>query len=75
MRYLPLLILLDKEFRFPPTACNGCHDVLTMSIDINNITILDIYGVDYRCIIHGIGKSEAIKLSRNADLSEKSGSL
>ena len=72
---MPLLILLDKEFRFPPTACNGCHDVLTMSIDINNITILDIYGVDYRCIIHGIVKSEAIKLSRNADLSEKSESL
>ena len=75
MRYLPLLILLDKEFRFPPTACNGCHDVLTMSVGMKNITILDVYGVDYRCIIDGTGKSEAIKLSRNADFSEKSESL
>ena len=75
MRYLLLLILLDKEFRFPPTACSGCHDVLTMSIGIKNITISDIYGVDYCCIIDGTVKREAIKLSRNADFSEKSESL
>ena len=46
-----------------------------MPIELNSITILNIHGVDYRCTISGINKSEAINLLRNADLSEKSGLL
>ena len=42
---------LDKIFRFQPTACNDCHDVLMMSIDINNIAILNIHSINYCCII------------------------
>ena len=44
-------------------------------MSLNNIAILDIYSVDYRCIIAGISKSEAMKLLKNADLSEKIGRL
>ena len=29
---------------------NGCHDVLTMSMNLNNIAILNINGLDYRGI-------------------------
>ena len=36
-----------------------------MSIDINNITILNIDAVNYRCIIVDIGRSEAISLLEN----------
>ena len=61
----------DKGFKFQSSACNGCHDVLMMSIDINSITILDIHGVDYRCIIAGICKSEAINIFKNPNLSRK----
>ena len=38
-----------------------------------DITILNIYGADYCCIINGIGKSKAVYLFKNVDLSEKSG--
>ena len=38
------------------------------------MAILNINGIDYRCIIFRISKSEAKNLLRNADLSEKSGS-
>ena len=31
--------------------------------------------IDYRCIISRFSKSEAVKLLRNANLSEKSGKL
>ena len=75
MHFLSLLVSVDKVFKFQPAACNGCHDVLIMSIDFNIITILNIDGIDYRCIIAGISKSEAINLLRNAYLSEKSGSF
>ena len=46
---------------------------VVMFIDIINITILNIYGFDYHCII--VVKNEAINLSKNDDLSEISGSL
>ena len=42
-----------------------------MSVDINSITISNIYILDYRYIINIITKSEAINLLINADLSEK----
>ena len=46
-----------------------------MSINLNDIAILDINGVDYRCIISGITKSKALNLLQNADLNERSGTL
>ena len=44
-------------------------------MDLNDIAILNICGVDYRCIVNGIRKSKAVNLIQNADLSEKSGTL
>ena len=46
-----------------------------ISINLSNITILKTKNVDYRCIITGISKNEAVKLSQNIDLTEKSGTL
>ena len=40
----------------------GCHDVLMMSMNISNIAILNIHGVDYYCINSGISKSEVVNL-------------
>ena len=45
---------LDKGFRFQATVFNGCHDVLMMSMNLNNIAILNIHGIDYHCIINEI---------------------
>ena len=33
-------------------ACNGCHDLLMMPINLNEVTILNITSVDYCCIIY-----------------------
>ena len=49
--------------------CNGFHDVLMMSINFNDIAVLNIHGVDYRCIINGISKREAVDWLQNVDLS------
>ena len=43
---------LDKGFKLQPDICNGYYDVLTMSIKLTNITILNIRGLDYCCIIN-----------------------
>ena len=42
---------LDKWFKFQSSVSNACHDALMMSIGIKSIIILNIYGVNYRCII------------------------
>ena len=73
--YFPLLVLLDKGVTFQPYVCNGCHDVLMISMKLRNIAILKTYGVNYRCIIAGISKSEAISLRQKADLKAKTRTL
>ena len=66
---------LDEGFKFQHDICNGYHDVLMMSMNLSDIAILNNIGVDYRCIIDGISKSEAINLMQNIDLTGKSGEL
>ena len=38
---------LDKGFKFEPYVCNGYHDVLMMSMNLTDITILNIHVADY----------------------------
>ena len=46
-----------------------------MPVNLNDIAILNIYSVDYRCIINEVSKSEAVNLLKASDLSQKSGSV
>ena len=62
---------LSYSFRFQPNVCNRCHDLLMMSMNLNDIAILNIKISDYRCIISLISKNVAINLMQNADLTEK----
>ena len=49
--------LLNYSFKFQTNAYNRCHDLLMMSINLRGITISDIKGSDYRCIISFISKN------------------
>ena len=51
-----------KVIKFLRYVCNGCHDVLMMHINLNDIAILNISGTDYHCIIYGISKRKAVNL-------------
>ena len=42
---------LNYNFKFQPNVCNGCHDLLMMSINLSNFAILNIKGSDYHCVI------------------------
>ena len=46
-----------------------------MSMNLNDITILNNCDFNYLCIINEINKRKAINLLKNADLSKKRGSL
>ena len=62
---------LNKGLKFQLYVCN----FLMMSMNLSNITVLEIKNADYCSIISGIRKSEAISLLQNIDLAEKSGTL
>ena len=49
----------DAGFKFEPHVCNKCHDVLMNAYELKNIAILNVKGVDYRCILWGMSKNEA----------------
>ena len=54
---------LHKRFKFQWYVCSGCHDVLMMFVNL--YSILSINGGDYRYIIDGISKSDAVNLLKN----------
>ena len=62
---------LDNECKFQPDTCNGCHDLLMISMNLDGIGILSIRGADYRWYNNGISKSEAVNFPQNADLNKK----
>ena len=66
---------LNCSFKFQPNVCNRCHDLLMVSVNLSDIAILNIKGLDYHCIISLISKNEAINLIQTADLTGKSGTL
>ena len=69
------LYFSNKGFKFQPNVCNGCHDLLMMSISLGHIANLNIQGSDYHCIINRTSKSDAINLMQNIDLTEECGTL
>ena len=42
---------LNKGIKFQPYVCNGCHEVLVMSIILNSTAILNIPSADYSCVV------------------------
>ena len=44
----------NHGFKFHKPVCNSCHDLMILCLDISDITIITIKGIDYSCIIHYI---------------------
>ena len=65
---------VNKGFKFQPCICKRCHD-LSMSMNLSDIATLNIKSSDYRCIISGISKSEAMNIIQNINSTGKRGTL
>ena len=48
---------LNKGFKFQPIVCNLCHDLVMISINLGNITIVNIKGFDYCYIVRRISRN------------------
>ena len=61
----------DIGYKYKPYVCNGCHDLLIVVYDLKDFIILNIKGVDYRCYVFNMSKSDAIILLNNSWVSNK----
>ena len=61
----------DVGFKFEPHVCNKCHDVLMTAYELKNIAILNVKGVDFRCISWGISRDVAANRLKNSVLEDK----
>ena len=61
----------DVGYKFQQYLCNGCHSVSIMAYELKNIAILNAKGVDYRCILWGISRDEAVNRLNNSVLEDK----
>ena len=61
----------DIGYKVQPYVCNGCHAVSVMAYELKNIAILNAKGLDYRCILWGIRKNDAVDRLNNSVLEDK----
>ena len=61
----------DVGFRFEPHVCNKYHNVLMTAYELKKFAILNVKGVDFRCILWGISRDEAVKRLNNSVLEDK----
>ena len=51
----------NAGFKFEDHACNKCHNLLTMAHSLKNIAMLSTKGANFRFLLMGINKNEALK--------------
>ena len=64
-------ILKIWGYKFQPYLCNGCHAVSMTAYELKNIATLNAKGVDYRCILWGISRDEAVSRLNDSVLEDK----
>ena len=61
----------DVGFKSEPHVCNKCHDVLMTTYELKSIAILNVKRVDFRCILWGLSRDEAVNRRDNSVLEDK----
>ena len=61
----------NHGFKFQNSVCNGCHDLTMFCLNLSDIAIITVKGVDCCCIVHDISKSGAIFLLENSAFDDR----
>ena len=59
---------LDKDLKYEPYLCNGCHDLKQKAKNFNDVVIVSIEGSDYRIYFWYMSIDDAINTMKNSDL-------
>ena len=61
----------DVGFKCKPHSCSKCHDLLMTAYKLKNIAIVNAKGADFRCILWGISRDEAVNRLNNSVFEDK----
>ena len=64
-----------KNFNFDDRLCNGCYEINTKTVSINNLAIVYVRDNVYRINFAFMTKDEAINLIKNSVIMDKRGVL
>ena len=56
---------------FETYACNRCHDISMLAYELENIAILNVKGVDYRCVLWNMTRNDTINRLNNSKLQDR----
>ena len=60
----------SRGFEFQDSICNGCHDLTIYCLDISDISIIAVKGIDCHYVFIHDSKSEANHLLKNSVLED-----
>ena len=66
---------LDKSFSCGPFLCNGCYDMSSKAVSMQNLTIINHNGNHYRVNFAFISEKDVYNLIKNATIIDKKGTL
>ena len=61
----------DIGCKFERHVCNKYHDLLITAYELRNISMLNVKGVDFRCILLGICRDKDVNRRKNSVLQDK----
>ena len=61
----------DIGYNFEAYFCNGCNDMSMMTYQLENIAILNLKGVEYRCLLWNITRNDSINRLNIFELDDK----
>ena len=61
----------DIGYNFGRHACNKCHDISMMVYELENIAIVNVKHIDYRCVLWNMQRNDAINRLDNSKLDNK----
>ena len=56
---------LDKDFRYEPYLCNGCHYLMQKAMNFNDVAIVYVKGSNCRIHFWYMSKVDAINVTKN----------
>ena len=66
---------LDTKFNYGPYLCDGCYDMSMKAVSMQNLTIINHNGNDYRVNFAFMSKIDAYGLVKNAVIMGEKGTL
>ena len=50
----------DIGYKFEPNVCNKFHNISVMDQELETIAVLNVKGIDCRCVLQNMTKTDAI---------------